>query len=619
MKKRRLLWISFALVSTVVLLVPAVRSTPANATSILGSTAPTSVTDPDRVWVELGVKFQSSVNGQVTGIRFYKGPANTGEHVGTLWSSSGRRLATVTFGRETATGWQEASFAAPVTINRGTTYVASYDAPGGAYSADPHGFDHSIRSSSLTVPVGGGLYNYERGGFPQNNWQNSNYYVDVAFRPSTTGSTTASPTSTTSKPTTSSRPTTSSAPSSKPTATSSTTSSPTAGSSAMGGLARVPWEGGSSYWSRFSKTATAGWTSPKFFPTAVWWGGISSNSEVQYDKTLGLNTYVLLNPATPYKLLADNNMFYVGGRLNPSFTDQSTNWVGQFLDDEVDGRFSPVDGRAHLQQLSDEAKGSGRFRYANFTSGILTSDYKPSDAEAYVNNYTDAISIDQYFYTVPQCGWSNYRDAYIIAVPQATCRTSSSYGKTVSMLRRRDATDNKLQSTWQFVELMAPEGPEKGFTPISGDQVKGAVMSSIINEARGIIYFNQSFSGPCPSGNIIRQSQVTAGFCSDGQVAAAKTVNAQIKQLAPVINTQSYAYSFGSGLNTMVKYLDGSAYVFAMTDGTGGGRKFTLPAGIHAKSAQVMFENRTIPITGDTWSDTFAHEYSYHVYKIDLS
>jgi hypothetical protein len=39
--------------------------------------------------VELGVKFQSSVAGTITAIRFYKGPQNTGTHVGNLWSAAG--------------------------------------------------------------------------------------------------------------------------------------------------------------------------------------------------------------------------------------------------------------------------------------------------------------------------------------------------------------------------------------------------------------------------------------------------------------------------------------------------------------------------------------------------
>jgi hypothetical protein len=52
--------------------------------------------------VELGIKFQTSAAGAVTGIRFYKNPWNTGTHVGNLWSSAGALLASVTFTNETA-------------------------------------------------------------------------------------------------------------------------------------------------------------------------------------------------------------------------------------------------------------------------------------------------------------------------------------------------------------------------------------------------------------------------------------------------------------------------------------------------------------------------------------
>ena len=54
-----------------------------------------SVNDPNSV--ELGFKFQASSIGDVTGLRFYKGPSNTGTHVANLWTSTGTLLATATF------------------------------------------------------------------------------------------------------------------------------------------------------------------------------------------------------------------------------------------------------------------------------------------------------------------------------------------------------------------------------------------------------------------------------------------------------------------------------------------------------------------------------------------
>ncbi len=105
----------------------------------------------DTAAVNVGVAFTSSQSVLVTGIRFYKGTGNTGTHVGSLWSGSGQLLAQATFTGETATGWQEVSFATPVQINAGTTYVASYHAPKGRYSVTSNYFTSAYTSGPLTA------------------------------------------------------------------------------------------------------------------------------------------------------------------------------------------------------------------------------------------------------------------------------------------------------------------------------------------------------------------------------------------------------------------------------------------------------------------------------------
>ena len=71
--------------------------------------------------IELGTAFSVSAAGSATGVRFYKGADNTGTHVGSLWNAAGEKLAQVTFAGETATGWQTASFSAPVALTPGQT------------------------------------------------------------------------------------------------------------------------------------------------------------------------------------------------------------------------------------------------------------------------------------------------------------------------------------------------------------------------------------------------------------------------------------------------------------------------------------------------------------------
>ena len=85
-------------------------------------------------------------------MRFYKGAGNTGVHTGSLWTSSGALLSTGTFTSETASGWQQMLFPAPVAVSAGTTYVASYHAPNGHYAADSNYFATALTNGPLQAP-----------------------------------------------------------------------------------------------------------------------------------------------------------------------------------------------------------------------------------------------------------------------------------------------------------------------------------------------------------------------------------------------------------------------------------------------------------------------------------
>ena len=154
------------------------------------SATPALVTENNSQAVELGVRFRADVAGQVTGLRFYKGPQNTGTHVGSLWTAGGQLLGRVTFAAETATGWQQASFAAPVPVAANTVYVASYHAPQGRYSQDAGYFAAAgVDRPPLRAPRdgesgGNGLYAYGPAPiFPTQTFEAANYWVDVVFAP----------------------------------------------------------------------------------------------------------------------------------------------------------------------------------------------------------------------------------------------------------------------------------------------------------------------------------------------------------------------------------------------------------------------------------------------------
>ncbi len=150
-----------------------------------GTIVPATVNSGSSGPVELGVSFRSDISGTISAIRFYKSTANTGVHVGHLWSHSGALLATVTFSGEGASGWQQANFSNPVAITANTVYVASYQTSIGYWSVNwnyfatsgaNNGHLHALKNGSGAPDgVWGTL-----GTFPTHT-NSSNYWVDVVF------------------------------------------------------------------------------------------------------------------------------------------------------------------------------------------------------------------------------------------------------------------------------------------------------------------------------------------------------------------------------------------------------------------------------------------------------
>jgi Domain of unknown function (DUF4082)/Fibronectin type III domain/Mo-co oxidoreductase dimerisation domain len=158
------------------------------ADTVLDFGTPALVDSGDGSSVNVGMKFTSSQQGTVTGVRFYKAATNTGTHIGSLWTAGGQLLGSATFTNETASGWQTVLFSQPVQINPGTTYVVSYADPNGHYSFTSNGFGSAVTNGELQAPANSttanGVYNYSgTNSFPSSSFGAANYWVDVLFVP----------------------------------------------------------------------------------------------------------------------------------------------------------------------------------------------------------------------------------------------------------------------------------------------------------------------------------------------------------------------------------------------------------------------------------------------------
>jgi hypothetical protein len=579
----------------------AAASAATTETTLWPSTAvPAIMTDPDTQSVELGVAFVPQTSGSILGVRFYKGPQNTGTHTGRLWSGSGALLAKVTFRNETASGWQEARFAAPVKVVAGQRYVASYHAYAGRYSATQDYFaGKSVSNGQLVAPAstagrGNGVYRYGSPAFPNQTYRSSNYWVDVVFAssaPTTTPAPTApAPTPTAPAPT----PTT---PAPAPTTPAPPPTTPPVTTLPTGVTLRDP-DGGPV-------------SQPSRFPVGVWFESVTSQTDVDRDKAAGLNTYVGLTTNSDLARIRSNglqSMLQQSEWLsrNPTTFDS---WI---LADEIDMTEGPS-GVNSLARIAAALPQDGKRRYNNYGKGI---GYWQTDAEAarfFNSGFQDTASADLYWFTDPNI-CSQWEGAKLVngatrALTTAECRKASNYGLTVDRMRYLDGLDGKRQRMWNFVEVGHPFS-EEWAPSITPAQVSAAVWQSVIAGAQGIVYFNHSFAGACPTQHALREP------CYAAVRAEVSKTNALLQQLAPVLNgpfADGYV-SASSGVRAMAKRHDGAFYVFAgSTQPTGQTATLTVKSGT---TATVVGEGRSVPIVDGKIVDTFADGNAVHIYSI---
>lgn len=390
------------------------------------------------------------------------------------------------------------------------------------------------------------------------------------------------------------------------------------------------WDGGSAYWDKFPKAKAAGWSNPSFFPISVFLSKASPEHVAKF-KDAGINTYMAVeHDGSPITNITSQGMFaMLQDEWTPAEAGNHTNVVGWFASDECemgyagcgdDSATQIATQRRYVKAIRD--RNDGRFTWANFGNGILRTFWSTSTMNDHVR-LMDGSSADKYTYTSPHV--QGLIDGFHEAPDwprKAPVARAYSYGWQVDQMKRfQDPA--RITPTWAFIETAKPYLNETGATSITPDQIEGAVWSSLIHGARGVSYFQHNNDG---RGNysIVQIPAVHAKV---------KAINAKVRSLAEVLNSPSrynttrtvngfgyQEWTFGNGTDTMLKVHGGYVYIFAgLGFGHSTGQKtFTLPKGATG-TVEVVGENRTITPSNGSFRDTFAAEYTHHVYKIKLS
>jgi hypothetical protein len=368
----------------------------------------------------------------------------------------------------------------------------------------------------------------------------------------------------------------------------------------------TPVDGGQNYYGQFTNGLPI---SPDYFPIGGWLRPTQDRTQVNNYVDFGMNLFVGVECpecANEALLRAAGLKTLIQAGERTRFNDTGSENAGWLIGDELDMCCGPPgfgggNGYDMLANTNNGLPSDGKARYANYGKGIMFWE-SDSDAARFVNlPFQGLVSNDIYWMTDP-----NERKRPGYGIP-------ASYGKTVDRMRFLDGMDGHRKPIWNFVELGWPftESAGTGGRRILPDELRAAVWHSIIAGARGIVYFDHNFGPSTPGSTINRE-----GY-EDNRIMA-RSVNAQIKSLAPVLNapTVTSGTSTSGPIRAMTKFHDGKFYVFAGSTGKAGTGTVNIPC-IGDATATRLGETGTVPVTNGSFSDSFADKNAIHIYRID--
>lgn len=169
---------------------------------------------------------------------------------------------------------------------------------------------------------------------------------------------------------------------------------------------------------------------------------------------------------------------------------------------------------------------------------------------------------------------------------------------------------NKKKPIWNCVECTRIGGDKKA----SPEQVRSEVWMALIHGSRGLIYFVHQF----------KPTETDHALLDDPEMLKMVTsVNRQIKDLAPVLNSDSVqdratvtSSVADLPIDVMVKKHDRALYLFSVAMRNRSARGSFHISGLPTRTrAEVLGEGRTIEIRNGAFGDEFG-PYGVHLYRI---
>jgi len=257
--------------------------------------------------------------------------------------------------------------------------------------------------------------------------------------------------------------------------------------------------------------------------------------------------------------------------------------------------------------------------------------------------FSDILSADSYWMSDPALNAPSQGGCALFPKSPVICKDYSGSGLTDA---QRALPANYEYNVTKLEQLQALTGPPKpvivdvetGCPGSSGNcttppAMTAAAWHALIAGARGILWFQHNFGGPCiDSRTIIDGSnpasgkyncQQTPGVTLHDMVVALTRFNKEVTSLTTVLLApfaDHYVTAKGD-VSCMAKYSNGVYYVFAGSGRPGEpprpGQQVTFQlAGAPSTSVTVLDEHRTLRVVHGKFTDTFANADTVHIYRV---
>ncbi len=188
--------------------------------------------------------------------------------------------------------------------------------------------------------------------------------------------------------------------------------------------------------------------------------------------------------------------------------------------------------------------------------------------------------------------------------------------KGVKRLRQWGGAERPV---WLWIEANQFGKNDEGRCP-TPEEVKTQIWMALVHGARGYGFFCHSWSKQWLKDNLGNTRGFSPTAIAKPMREALKAINAEVKELAAVLNSPTVEdgakVEAGSRVDCLVKKHAGN-YVFCVNM-----KRQPAKASIHIPGAgdgvvEVLYENRTLPLKGGVFSDEFA-PYAVHRYKLKM-